>query len=249
MPHARAETSISILTQVHSILQLLLGVPQVNVSLGVPLSTAPDAKVSSSTSRLRAGACCKGRRVVCVGGTIKPPGPTLLPWTGHLSLAWITQSPIQVSFEHFQCWGTHSFSEQPVLASLHPHHEKFLPYLQMVKANPPNSRHQSQAPNTDFFPLVFLFLSTEQTESPEQLERSLMMGTWGTRKTWSRSVATHGSVPTKIWGQVCPPAPPSHTPWHGPAQGPRGMASPALPLASQPQGNVPGGNKPVEGIN
>jgi len=53
--------------------------------------------------------------------------PTSMPWAGTPST---TQSPIQPGPEHFQGWGIHSFSGQPVPAPHHPHHKEFLSFIQ-----------------------------------------------------------------------------------------------------------------------
>ena len=47
---------------------------------------------------------------------------------GHLPLDQVAQSPIQPDFDHFQGWGIHSFSGQPVPVPHHPHSKEFLPY-------------------------------------------------------------------------------------------------------------------------
>ena len=49
---------------------------------------------------------------------------------GYLPLDQVAQSPIQPDLEHFQGWSIHNFSGQPLPLSRHPHHEKFLPYVQ-----------------------------------------------------------------------------------------------------------------------
>ncbi|KAK4807192.1 hypothetical protein QYF61_024312 [Mycteria americana] len=49
---------------------------------------------------------------------------------GHLSLDQVAQSLIQPDLEHFQGWGIHNFSGQPVPVSHHPHRKAFLPYVQ-----------------------------------------------------------------------------------------------------------------------
>ena len=48
---------------------------------------------------------------------------------GHFSLGQVAQSPIQPDFEHFQGWGIHNISGQPVPVS-HPRHKKIPPYVQ-----------------------------------------------------------------------------------------------------------------------
>ncbi|KAK4813670.1 hypothetical protein QYF61_017637, partial [Mycteria americana] len=47
----------------------------------------------------------------------------------HLPLDQVAQSPIQPGLKHFQGWGIHNFSGQPVPVPHHPHSEEFLPYI------------------------------------------------------------------------------------------------------------------------
>ena len=55
--------------------------------------------------------------------------PTPLPWAGHLPPHQVAQSPVRPGLEHFQTWGSHSFSGQPVPVPHHPHSKEFLPYI------------------------------------------------------------------------------------------------------------------------
>ena len=48
---------------------------------------------------------------------------------GHLALDQVAQSPVQPGLEHFQGWGIHNFSGQPVPVSHRPHRTTFLPYV------------------------------------------------------------------------------------------------------------------------
>ncbi|NXS01543.1 KCD20 protein, partial [Oxylabes madagascariensis] len=50
---------------------------------------------------------------------------------GHLPLSQAVPSPIQPGLGHFQGWGSHSFSEQPLPGPPHPHREEF--FLTPVK--------------------------------------------------------------------------------------------------------------------
>ena len=55
--------------------------------------------------------------------------PIPCPGQGHLPLDQVVPNPVQRGLEHFQGWGTHNFSGQPVPVSHHPYSKKFLPNI------------------------------------------------------------------------------------------------------------------------
>lgn len=68
--------------------------------------------------------------MACIEGTLKITQLELLfPGQDCQHLDQAAYSPIQLSLEHHQGWGTHSFSEQPVSVPHDPHSEEFLPVI------------------------------------------------------------------------------------------------------------------------
>ena len=65
---------------------------------------------------------------VCVGRDLEDHlSPPPCHGQGHLPLSQVTPSPVQPGLGHFQGWGSHCFSGQPVPGPQHPHSQEFLP--------------------------------------------------------------------------------------------------------------------------
>lgn len=100
-----------------------------------------------------------------------------------------------------------------------------------------DSRHQSQAPAFNFSLVVFLFLSIEQIETPEQLERGAEQWKVRNKNNVGKAHATHGGVPTKTWGEGCHTWASFRATWHGQPRLSKDGQAGSKALCSQPATN------------